>query len=60
MGIIFLKMLIPYEFSFTHTLASKNVLPVFKELFKIQVFEGITVEIIFLWIWVAVYSYISY
>lgn len=50
--IISAKMLIPYEFSFTHTLASRNVLPVFKSIECYSFFKNITIGRVFLCLWV--------
>jgi len=49
------KMLIPYEFSFTHTLASKNVLPVIKAMGDFHLLENVTIgnTLMFTWLLVA-------
>lgn len=48
---VLIKLFIPYEFSFTHTLASKNILPIFRNMFDIEVFKSITFGNCLLWIW---------
>nr|WP_314459821.1 M56 family metallopeptidase [uncultured Clostridium sp.] len=52
--IISAKMLIPHEFSFTHTLASQNILPLFKSVESYSFFKNITIGRIFLYLWVFV------
>lgn len=44
------KLLIPYEFSFTRTLASKNILPTINRIQDFHIYIDITLGISFLWI----------
>lgn len=48
------KMLIPYEFPFTHTLASKNILPIIKEIENLQLLKNIKVGNILFYIWLII------
>jgi hypothetical protein len=50
--IISAKMLIPHEFSFTHTLASRNILPAFRSIESYSIFKNITVGRVFLCVWI--------
>lgn len=54
--LIFIKLLMPHEFSFTHTLASKNLLPTITAIKKIYVFENITIGelLLFTWIFISI------
>ncbi len=54
--LVLIKMLVPYEFSFTHTIPSQNILPVIKAIENISIFGKITIGSIlfFLWIFIAV------
>lgn len=50
-SLIIIKLLVPYEFPFTHTLASKNILPIIKQIIHINLFKNITVGNLFGGIW---------
>ncbi len=52
--LIFFKLLIPHEYSFTHTLASKNILPVIYRITHFNLIKNITIGTIFSWIWFSV------
>lgn len=54
MGIVLLKFLVPHEFPFTRTLASKNVLPILRNIFYIKIIQDITLGNILLWIWILI------
>ena len=54
LSLIFLKLIIPYEFSFTSTLASKNILPIVKAIEKFYLFKSITIGKLLLYIWILV------
>ena len=45
------KMLIPYEFPFTYTLASKNILPAIKEIENLKFLNSIKLGNIFYFVW---------
>lgn len=49
--IIFIKLLMPYEFSFTHTLASQNILPVIYNITQFIITKNITVGNLFMCTW---------
>lgn len=49
--LVFAKMLIPYEFTFTHTLASKSILPAVKNIENIYLLTGTTIGTLFKFIW---------
>lgn len=53
-GLIFIKLLIPHEFSFTHTLASKNILPIIYNITHFNLIKNITVGVVFMGIWFSV------
>ncbi len=53
-SLIFLKLVIPYEFPFTSTLASKNVLPTIKVVEKLSVFGDVTIGKLLIYIWILV------
>lgn len=53
--LIFLKLLIPYEFPFTSTLASKNILPFIREIEDFPLLGSITVGIVLRCAWVTVF-----
>lgn len=48
---VILKLFIPYEFSFTRTLASKNLLPFLKIMFGIEILNGVAFGNCLLWVW---------
>ncbi len=50
------KMLLPYEFSFTYTLASKKILPTIREIEKFQLLKNVRVGNVFFCIWLSVAS----
>lgn len=52
--LVSLKLLIPYEFSFTHTLASKKILPAIRSIEKHGIYKNITIGNIFLFIWILI------
>lgn len=60
-GIIFIfaKLLIPYEFSFTHTIASKNILPTIKMIEEFYIFRNITIGNLILFIWILISTLLS-
>jgi beta-lactamase regulating signal transducer with metallopeptidase domain len=49
--LVFDKLLLPYEFSFTHTLSSKKILPTIKLIENLHIFKSLTVGHVFLYIW---------
>ena len=49
--LILIKLLIPYEFSFTQTLASKRVLPAIKAIGNFPLIANVTVGEVLLYIW---------
>lgn len=53
-AVIFLKSLIPYEFSFTQTLASKNILPIVRNIWKLNINQNVTVGNLLLFIWLLI------
>lgn len=52
--LILIKLLIPYEFSFTNTLASKQILPIIIKVSNIHLFKNITINKLFFCIWLLV------
>ncbi len=48
------KMLIPYEFPFTNTLASKNILPAFDTIGNLNLIKSIRIGSILLYIWLSI------
>lgn len=48
------RLLMPYEFSFTYTLASKSVLPAIKTIENFYLFGNITIGIFILYIWISI------
>lgn len=57
-GIIFIKLLIPYEFSFTNTLASKNVLPIISNIMHFNLIKNITIGTAFTILWISIILFI--
>ena len=49
--LILTKMLIPYEFSFTSTLASKKILPLINAVVNFNLYRNITIGELFLYAW---------
>lgn len=52
--LVLIKLLVPYEFTFTHTLASKNILPMFMKIYNFSIYKNITVGNSFLYIWLSI------
>lgn len=52
--LIFTKLLVPYEFSFTHTLASKKILPTITAIENRYIFENITIGNLLLCTWILI------
>lgn len=53
-GAVLLKLLFPYEFTFTRTLASKNILPVLTNILRIKFYKDIIIGDFLLWIWLLI------
>lgn len=52
--LVLVKLLVPYEFTFTETLASKNILPLFKKIYSFNIYKNITVGNSFHYIWLLI------
>lgn len=52
--LIFIKLLVPYEFSFTYTLASKNLLPTIIAIENFYLIENITIGNLLLCTWILI------
>lgn len=52
--LIFTKLLIPYEFSSTYTLASKNVLPTIRKIKSFYILENVTIGNVLSCIWILI------
>lgn len=52
--LVFNKLLMPYEFSFTYTLASKKILPTIKVIENLHILKTVTVGHVFLYIWLII------
>ncbi len=52
--LVLIKLLVPYEFTFTHTLPSKNILPMFMKIFNFPIYKSITFGYLFLYIWLSI------
>ncbi len=54
--LVIIKLLLPHEFSFTDTLASKRVLPAIKVIENFYLFRNITVGNLLLYVWIFIAS----
>lgn len=52
--VVFLKTLIPYEFTFTQTVASRHILLVVRKIWMFSIFKSITVGALLLFIWLLI------
>lgn len=52
--LILLKLLMPFEFTFTHTLASKTVLPIIKQIDNTYIFSNYSIGTLLSWIWLLI------
>lgn len=52
--LILLKLIIPYEFSFTYTIASKNILPTIKSVESFYLYKNLTIGTILLCTWILI------
>lgn len=52
--LILLKLLVPFEFTFTHTLASKKILPTIKQIENTNIFSNYSIGTLLSWIWLVI------
>lgn len=52
--LVFIKTLMPYEFTFTHTFASTNIFPVLRKLENFYIFGNLHIKNVFLCAWIII------
>jgi beta-lactamase regulating signal transducer with metallopeptidase domain len=52
--LVFIKTFIPYEFTFTHTFASKNILPTIKKIEELCILGSLNIKDVFICAWIVI------